>query len=161
MRQVPDVAKSQCRLGDCKGASFFTPCDRKPQSYRNGICTDANVGTNQDIFDDGDSREEADKLEGSRYARRGDFVRLEARDRLAVKDDFAAIGSNIAADQVEQSALARTIWPDDRENPARRHGQIDILDRDQASETLGDPPALEDRLPIPFRTRGCQRELLA
>ena len=57
---------------------------------------------------------------------------------LAEKINFAGIRRERAADQIEQSRLARAVGAHDAENLTFVHGQTDVPDGGDAAEALGD-----------------------
>ena len=55
----------------------------------------------------------------------------------AVENDATGAWPQYSANDVEQGCLSGTIGADDTANLARRHGETDIVDRFETSETLG------------------------
>ena len=84
---------------------------------------------------------------------KGDFVGREAADRYAVDRDRAAGKRIVAGNDVDQRGLARTVGPDQAENLALAHVEIDARQRLQSAEALGDGAhfqdvSIADRLPL-------------
>src|SRR5579859_87232 len=64
-------------------------------------------------------------------------MRRHPGDVLALEADGAFVGMKEAADQVEDSGLARAVGTDDKQDFAGIHGERNALDRAQAAEALG------------------------
>src|SRR5207247_9139353 len=72
----------------------------------------------------------------------GDERRYELGRRLAggsvvLEDALSAVGRQEAAHQVDEGRLARTVGPDQRENFALAHGEVDCIHCAVIAERLG------------------------
>ena len=73
---------------------------------------------------------------------------------LPVEQDLAAIGGQIAGDQIEQRRLARAVRPDDAHRLAGSHAKIDAVGRLERAERLAEAPGLEQHRVAEVRAVG-------
>jgi hypothetical protein len=107
------------------------------------------VRARHEVVQHGHVAEELDVLEGAGDPEPRDLVRAHARDlMLAVVDvgDVPALGVVQAADAVEQAGLACAVGPDDGQDLALAHLQVDIQECGHAAEVKLQPLNAELRL---------------
>ncbi len=83
-------------------------------------------------------------LEGAQHAAMEQLVRLEARDVVAIEDDLAAIGRDIAGDEVEQRRFTRAIRADQSGDRATLDPERTVVDCAQAAKALADVLDVDD-----------------
>ena len=93
----------------------------------------------------GEMREQPDVLEGTSDALERALRRTGIRDRMALKNDPARIGGENAGDQVEERGLAGAVRTDQGVNVAGRDLDRKIVEREKATEALGQPFDRETR----------------
>src|SRR5665213_2450847 len=82
------------------------------------------------------AREQGDDLIGARQSQMRAAARRQARELLTEQRHRAAIGAQLAGDQVEQRRLAGAVGTDDEAALARRDGEIDAARDAEAAERL-------------------------
>ena len=65
-------------------------------------------------------------------------------DRLAVHEQTPFVGGDVAGENLHQRALARAVLTDHRDDLARRHVEVDPVERQHAGIPLDDVAGLED-----------------
>jgi hypothetical protein len=111
------------------------------------------VHRHEDVLERGHVVEEADVLECPRHAERCHLVRRQSADRRAVEDHSAGRRLVDPGEDVEERRLARAVRADEADDRAARNDEVDIVDRDQASELLAHLDGLEDVLGRAVRVR--------
>ena len=99
-----------------------------------------------DGFQHREMREQADVLERARDALERALRRARIHDRLALEQDLAGIGGENAGDEIEERRLAGAVRPDQRVDVAGRHLELEIVERVEAAEALGQPFDRKTRL---------------
>ena len=112
------------------------------QGRHKGIVAPVQEG-DSDVLGHGKGREDPDVLEEAADMFAGDLVRRKAGDVLAVKEDFAGIRSEIAADDVEERRLAGAVRADQSGDLPKGRGKAHIVQGLEGPETLGDVLDLE------------------
>ena len=83
------------------------------------------------------------QLKGSCNARRGNFMRLDIGNVPAVEMNFARFGAVNARYEIEKSGFPGAVRADQAVNGFVLHIEIDIVDRLEAAETLGESSYLQ------------------
>ena len=90
----------------------------------------------RDVAQDGVAREQRDDLVGARHAEMRAPAAGHARDVAAEQRDRAAVGRDLAGDQVEQRGLAGAVRADDQAPLAGLDREVDVGGDAQAAEGL-------------------------
>ena len=98
-------------------------------------------------------QEQPQRLERARDPARGDLVRLEAEQRLALEPDVAGVGLVDAGDEVEERRLAGAVRPDHADDLALVDVQVELVDAREPAEALRDALELEQRRHQTISTR--------
>ena len=88
----------------------------------------------RDVVHDGVAREQGDDLVGARHAEMRAPAARHAGDVAVEQPDRAAVGRELAGDQVEQRGLAGAVRADDQPPLARLDGEVDAAGDAQAAE---------------------------
>ena len=88
--------------------------------------------------------EEADVLEGARDAHLVDLHHAEARRVVAVDQDGATRGCVDVGQQVEDGGLAGAVGPDEARDLRAAHGDVEVVDGNQAAEVDAKVLGLQD-----------------
>ena len=91
-----------------------------------------------DVLDGRHIAEEADILEGARDAALGNLEGLQSVEGLAVEVDFPFVDLVETGDAVEKGGLARAVGADNAHDAVARDHEVDRVDGDETTETLGD-----------------------
>src|SRR5206468_12570699 len=78
-------------------------------------------------------------------AESGDLIGSEAQERSAPEAHRSLFGHVEAREDVEERGLARAVGPDDGGDAAFLEDEVDLVQRDQPAESLGDAARLEKR----------------
>ena len=97
-----------------------------------------------DVFRNRHAVKQLNKLKGAHQTHGRDLVLRNMRDVTAIQLDTAGRRTYEARDHIEERGLAGPVWPDDSENAAPRHFQVDSVVGGQAAESLGEPGCLEE-----------------
>src|SRR5439155_20564621 len=92
------------------------------------------------VVKDRQGRKEPDILEGSRDALLGDLIRLSSHNGASSKTDLAFGGPIHAGDEVEDGGLAGAIRPDETDQFALAHLQVQRGNRGETAEPDGAIP---------------------
>ena len=98
----------------------------------------ARVHADQHVFQDGHFTEEADVLVGTGDAEGADFIRAQAEQAAALEAHVAFFGRVEAVQAVKERGLASAVGADDGADAAAGDGEVDVIQRGQATETLGE-----------------------
>ena len=98
------------------------------------------------VLQQGQVGENGGDLERPDHTTAGDLCRTFAGDVHPVEDDLARGGFEKFGEQVEAGGLACPVGPDQGMDGTTAHGQIDLADRSEALEFLGEILCLEDCL---------------
>src|SRR5262249_59005983 len=90
-----------------------------------------------DVLEHGHALEQGQVLEGAPDAELGDAVARCPQQRMAREDDLARVRRVEAAQAVEQRRLAGAVRPDEPNDLALVHGEGDLVEGDDASESYG------------------------
>jgi hypothetical protein len=101
------------------------------------------VLADQDVFERGHRREQADVLERPRHAPCEDAVGSRVCDVLAFEEDPARRRPVQAGEHVEEGRLAGAVRTDDRDDRFLGDVEADVVDCRQAAERLRDRERLE------------------
>ena len=83
-------------------------------------------------------------LEGAQHTAVKQLVRLQTSDIFAVEDDLAAVGRDVAGDEVEQRRLAGTVRPDEPGDRSPLDPKRALVDCAQAAKALADVLHVDD-----------------
>ncbi len=100
------------------------------------------LGAGHDVLEHGEPGKLADALQRAGDAETGEPVGAGPQ-RTAVQRQGTRGGRDEAADDVEERGLPGTVRPDDTDDPARRHAQRDVLERDEPAKA--NPDAMQDK----------------
>src|SRR5262249_14992918 len=103
------------------------------------------VPTNKDVLDHGRMAEYREVLERPPHTEPGIGGRLLARHIAAVEAHFAPGRPQYAADDIEQRRLAGPVGSDQAADLAAIDDEVDVDQRLQAAEMLGDMVEFEER----------------
>ncbi len=84
------------------------------------------------------AREQLDALERAADAEAGAAVRGDAGEVAAVEGHAAVVGPEDAEEAVEERGLARAVGPDQADDLARFDVEINVIERGDTGERLGD-----------------------
>ena len=90
-------------------------------------------------FQHGQMRKQPDVLKGASNALERSLGRARVVHRHTLEPDFAGIGRQHASDQIEERGLAGAVRSDQGMDVAGRHLELQIVERVEAAETLGQP----------------------
>ena len=90
-------------------------------------------------FQHGQMRKQPDVLEGAGDALERALGRARVVHRLALECDLAGVGGQHAGDQIEERGLAGAVRSDQGVDVAGRHLDLEIVERVEAAEALGQP----------------------
>ena len=114
-----------------------------------GAARVAQPGADHDVLAHAQPREGLRDLEGAHHARARDDMRLAAGDVRAREAHRAGVGPDEAGDGREAGRLARAVRPDEPDDRALRHVEVDAVDRLQPAEGPGQAAHLKHRgLPV-------------
>ena len=105
----------------------------------------AGRGRGLDVLPDGELREQPDVLERAREPELRDPVRRASADLLVAEDDASAGRRVDARHDVQERGLARAVRPDQAEDLAVAHLDVDAGERGESLEALLDVLAPQDR----------------
>ena len=97
------------------------------------------------ILERGHLLEERGELKRAHEPARGDLMRAEAGDVLAVEDDRPAGRSQKSAQEIEAGRLAGAVRADQADDLALVDGEVDAVDGRQPAEEPGEIARLEER----------------
>ena len=100
------------------------------------------------VLEHGHRLEQLDVLERARDAGLGDDVRRLRGDVAPVEHDLTRRRLVEAGHAVEERRLAGAVGADDRDDRLVRDGEVDVVDRHEAAEALGDAHRPRGRLPF-------------
>ena len=103
----------------------------------------AHVHADEDVLERGHVLEEPDVLERAADAPLRERVRRFSRHLGAIEDDAAGGRLVDAREHVEERRLAGSVRPDKADDRTLRHGEVDVVDGDEASELLAQTERLE------------------
>src|SRR5216683_3864285 len=106
---------------------------------------DPRVHAHEDVLHRRHVAKEADVLEGAADAEGGDLIGPEAQERSPPEAHRSLFGHIEAGEDVEERGLARAVGPDDGGDAAFLEDEVDLVQRDQPAESLGDAARLEER----------------
>src|SRR5918992_3243989 len=128
---------------------------RRPENGLEDTLAMMGIGPHDHVLHGRHVLEQADVLERPSDPQPGDLVglplpwnepeRAGGEDLLAVEPDRAHGGGEDPRDQVEQGGLAGSVRPDEAEDLAFLDDDLDLLERGEAAESLGDVSDLQDR----------------
>src|SRR5579875_2294256 len=95
------------------------------------------AGGHEDVLQHGEGAEDARELKGPRDPPRRPLLRRHPLDRLSPEPHDAAVGGDLAADEVEEGGLAGPVGPDQAADLARVEGEADVAHGRDAAEGLG------------------------
>ena len=98
------------------------------------------------VLEYGELRKDVGSLKRASDAHAADAVRRRAGDVAAVEQHLAAIGAQMAGDQVEKGRLAGAVRPDHCGDLAGRDGEADPADGGEAGERLAQVAHLKHRV---------------
>ena len=99
----------------------------------------------QDVVQYGQIGEQVGDLEGPGHAEMGPPVGRQPRDVLSVEVHLSVRRVEFACDHVEKRRLTRSVRTDDAPAFAVFHHEVDVTDRDEAAEVLGESLHLQTR----------------
>src|SRR5262249_17428178 len=106
---------------------------------------DLGMEPDQHVLENTQMAEETAVLERAAHALRGDLVRREPVDRLALEADAAGLRHGVAGDRVEERRLAGAVGADEGDDLAGRDAERDAIDGGQSAEADRDLGDLEER----------------
>src|SRR6516164_6968298 len=99
-----------------------------------GIVGSPDKGADNNVFEDRHSREGAHDLKGASDALPAYLVWPQPHEAFTGKADIAALRRQKTVDDIEECCLAGAVRADDAVKPARRHAQIDTVERPQPAK---------------------------
>jgi hypothetical protein len=96
------------------------------------------AGHHHQVLERGHVGEFMRDLEGAQHAQPEQLVGRLAGDVLAIEDDLAAVGHNVAGDEVEQGGFTGAVRPDQARDRAALNLERAILHRFEAAKGLTD-----------------------
>src|SRR5262249_33644251 len=88
-------------------------------------------------------------LKGTAYAHSADLVRRCAGDSPSIQNDLAAVGAQMASDQVEQCGLAGAVGSNDGGDRVLLYGEADVVGGNEAGEGLAQFAAFQHQARAP------------
>jgi hypothetical protein len=110
-----------------------------------GSVAAARMGADLDVVEHRHGGEQSRALEGAADALGGDVRRCAVAQRRSIQADVAALRPIEPAQAIEQCGLAGAVRPDQSDDPAIAHREVDVLKRDDAAEPHGQICDLEQR----------------
>ncbi len=98
-----------------------------------------NLDAEEHVGDDVEVVAERQILVDGGHAELGGVVGGANRDALAAPVDLAVVGFVDAGDHLDQCRLAGAVVADQRGNASRRDVEVDVVERGDGTEVLGDP----------------------
>src|SRR6516164_760741 len=122
--------------GQCIGAGAEPdPVERgRRHTPRGAIVSSTHKSADSNVFEHGHPRERAHDLKGAADAEAAYPVWPQPHEIIAGKADTAALGRQKTVDDIEERCLAGAVRADDAVKPARRHAQIDTVERPQPAK---------------------------
>ncbi len=105
---------------------------------RGGIVTRADIGADDDVFEDAHPGKGAHHLKRAADAAAADMARAQPGDRLAGEFGRAAARREKPVDDVEQRRLAGAVRADDAVEPALGDDEVDLVERAQPAKRDAD-----------------------
>ena len=102
------------------------------------------VLADEDVLEGGHAPEQADVLVGPRDPVVGDLVRAQVVDRVAGEGDRPLVHVEEPGQAVEERGLAGSVRPDDARDRAFLEFEVELADRGEAAESLGDLVGLQE-----------------
>jgi hypothetical protein len=97
-----------------------------------------------DVLDHAQILKDSDVLKCSRQTKPCNSVRFKSKDFLSTDPDGSNVGVRGTAQRVKKSGLARSVRTDNRLYDAPRDIQIDVVERDEATEPARHAPCGKD-----------------